>query len=126
MIKDKEIRDDWLYQEIKRESKISAWDFDEGNKIKQAHEEHCAREKVRREHEEVHVKSVRVAKTKNINVDNKKAALIGLIMFFVIATFIFVFVGSIMGGEFTILPMFPIFIFVFIAVISSITKKGGK
>ena len=123
MIKDKEIRDDWLYQEIKRESKISAWDFDEGSKIKQAHEDHCARERVRREHEEVHVKRVN-SKQINNTVNNKQVALIGVVMFFVITAFIFIFIGSVMGGNITVLPMFPIFIFVFIAVISSITKKG--
>lgn len=123
MIKDKQMTDDWLYQEIKRESKISVWDFDEGNKIKQAHEEHCAREKVRKEHEEVHVKRVDSKQINNI-VNNKQVALIGVVMFFVIATFIFLFVGSVIGDNITVLPMFPIFIFVFIAVISSITKKG--
>ena len=123
MIKDKQMTDDWLYQEIKRESKISAWDFDEGSKIKQAHEDHCARERVRREHEEVHVKRVD-SKQINNTVNNKQVALIGVVMFFVIAAFIFIFIGSFMGGNITVLPMFPIFIFVFIAVISSITKKG--
>lgn len=45
---------DWLTQELKYESRISAWDLDEPNKIKRYHEENCPREKLAEEHIEIH------------------------------------------------------------------------
>lgn len=45
---------DWLAQELKYESRISAWDLDEPNKIKRYHEENCPREKLAEEHKKVH------------------------------------------------------------------------
>lgn len=45
---------DWLSQEIKYESKISAWDFDEPNKIKKAHEDNCPRENLANQHIKAH------------------------------------------------------------------------
>ena len=33
--------DDWLAREIARESKISAWDLDEGKELRRKHEEKC-------------------------------------------------------------------------------------
>jgi len=44
--------DDWLAKEIKRESKISAWDFDEGKRVRSEHEEDCDAKAVALEHEE--------------------------------------------------------------------------
>ena len=38
---DKLNQDDWLLKEIEREKKVSAWDFDEGKRIREEHEEHC-------------------------------------------------------------------------------------
>ena len=34
-------KDNWLQEEIERESRISAWDFDEGKKLRLEHEENC-------------------------------------------------------------------------------------
>lgn len=33
--------DDWLRKEIEREKRVSAWDFDEGHKVRYEHEENC-------------------------------------------------------------------------------------
>ena len=33
--------DDWLRSEIEREKRVSAWDFDEGHKVRYEHEENC-------------------------------------------------------------------------------------
>lgn len=45
---------DWLAQELKYESRISAWDLDEPNKIKRYHEDNCPREKLAEEHIRMH------------------------------------------------------------------------
>ena len=43
--------DDWLAREIARESRISAWDLDEGKEIRRQHEENCdARDEARKHH----------------------------------------------------------------------------
>ena len=34
-------QDDWLLKEIEREKRVSAWDFDEGKRIREEHEENC-------------------------------------------------------------------------------------
>ena len=34
-------QDDWLAKEIARESRISAWDLDEGKNLKREHERDC-------------------------------------------------------------------------------------
>ena len=34
-------KDDWLSKEIQRESRISAWDFDESKKIRNEHQDNC-------------------------------------------------------------------------------------
>ncbi|MBO7698290.1 MAG: hypothetical protein J6S38_04545 [Erysipelotrichaceae bacterium] len=33
--------DDWLKKEIEREKRVSAWDFDEGRRVRSEHEEDC-------------------------------------------------------------------------------------
>ncbi len=44
-------RDDWLQKEKIRESKISAWDFDEGKLVRYEHAENCdARENAQEQH----------------------------------------------------------------------------
>ena len=43
--------DDWLAREIARESRISAWDLDEGKDLRRRHEENCdARNEAARHH----------------------------------------------------------------------------
>ena len=43
--------DDWLSREIARESRISAWDLDEGKELRRSHEENCdARSEARKHH----------------------------------------------------------------------------
>jgi hypothetical protein len=42
--------DDWLAQEIVRESRISAWDMDGGRILRQEHENNCDAARLRAEH----------------------------------------------------------------------------
>lgn len=44
--------DDWLAEQIKRESRISAWDFDEGKRVRSEHEQDCDARAVALEHAE--------------------------------------------------------------------------
>lgn len=46
--------DDWLAKQKKEESYVSAWDFDEGKRIKQQHQENCEATQIKKEHEQKH------------------------------------------------------------------------
>lgn len=46
--------DDWLAKERKEESKVSAWDFDEGRRIKEYHEDHCDAREIKDTHARIH------------------------------------------------------------------------
>ena len=45
---------DWLSQELKYESKLSAWDLDEPYKVKKAHKDNCPRENLAKQHSQIH------------------------------------------------------------------------
>lgn len=47
-------RDDWLAKERKYEATISAWDFDEGRKLKVEHNENCEAEYIKETHHKKH------------------------------------------------------------------------
>lgn len=57
------VKDDWLAKEKAYEARISAWDLDEGKKVRYEHEEHCDV----RENAEFH--TVRHQKRQKINYD---------------------------------------------------------
>jgi len=46
--------DDWLAKEIARENRISAWDLDEGKKLRKEHEENCDARDNAEEHRIMH------------------------------------------------------------------------
>ena len=46
---------DWLSRERAREKRVSAWDFDEGRKVRNEHEENCDVENVARTHHQEHL-----------------------------------------------------------------------
>lgn len=46
--------DDWLAKEIERESRISAWDMDEGKEVRKRHEENCDARDEARKHQSFH------------------------------------------------------------------------
>ena len=46
--------DDWLKREIEREKRVSAWDFDEGRRVRSEHEEECDARNNAFEHEVRH------------------------------------------------------------------------
>lgn len=120
MIKDKEIRDDWLFKEIQRESKISVWDFDEGKSIKRAHEEHCARQINADEHKAIH-------KVNQVPIDTKRVFSILAIAFVFVFGFIVVTIFSFATSnnpEF--LGILPIIVFVVIMMLISLGKGNRR
>lgn len=46
----RENQDTWLQEEIEREARVSAWDFDEGKKVRDWHEENCDRREIEKYH----------------------------------------------------------------------------
>ena len=48
--------DDWLAKEIAREKRVSAWDLDEGRKLRQEHEEDCEVKEVADRHHQRHLR----------------------------------------------------------------------
>ena len=46
--------DDWLATERKREDLVSAWDLDEGHKLKEEHRENCEAYEIKKNHEIKH------------------------------------------------------------------------
>ena len=112
--------DDWLAKERKEEDKVSAWDFDEGKKIKEFHADNCEAKEIKETHERIHAKMVTPRQIPSRN----KASASGLfsIIFIIIG---FNIVSSIFFEE--ELPfMAPLIIFVFIMIIISISKTKGK
>ena len=43
--------DDWLAKQRKEESRVSAWDFDEGIKVRSEHQDNCEARQIKSEHE---------------------------------------------------------------------------
>lgn len=120
MIKDKEIRDDWLFKEIQRESKISVWNFDEGKTIKEQHEQHCERKANANEHEQIHKKSIA------LNNESKVAVIVAIMFVFVTAFVIITIFSSIIGDYSELSGLLIIMTFVIIAMLSSIFNGRKK
>lgn len=98
---------DWLSQELRYESRISAWDLDELNKVKKLHEDNCPREKLKNEHERVHegvqsekVIQSRVVKTNPV-VNNRQSvqakSLVGFISSIIVTLFLMMLLNVIFG-----------------------------
>ncbi|MBQ6217156.1 MAG: hypothetical protein IJK53_07200 [Erysipelotrichaceae bacterium] len=51
---EKNNEDDWLAKEIKRESRISAWDLDGARQVRLEHEENCDARTAAEEHHRIH------------------------------------------------------------------------
>ena len=56
--------DDWLAKERRREELVSAWDFDEGYKLKKEHIQDCEARKIKEDHEIKHEYYNRINKRK--------------------------------------------------------------
>lgn len=59
--------DDWLAREIARESRISAWDLDEGKELRRSHEENCDARKEAMKHHSFHQATQHTVTTRESN-----------------------------------------------------------
>ena len=132
---------DWLAQEIKREKRVSPWDFDEGKKVRNEHEENCEKEEVAEEHRAEHdiintviARQSEIARTAIKRADKTAKTGSVLVTVFVIVFFLIIFanilitIGSgflpvrTMEMIFSFIPMI-IFIIVISVVLSAVRKK---
>ncbi|MBR3251270.1 MAG: hypothetical protein IKF80_06140 [Erysipelotrichaceae bacterium] len=82
--------DDWLKKEIEREKRVSAWDFDEGHKVRYEHEENCDARNNAQEHEIRHSMRMPVEARRienNPSRNNPTWFVIDLILFIVLTGF---------------------------------------
>lgn len=123
--------DDWLAKERKYEDSVSAWDFDEGKKLRKAHEEHCDSLQLKEGHRQrhnlynqTHQKGVIASNGQYVPFDAKRFVLIFvpiMVAIFVISMIItFASFGAIELDE--LLNAVPIIVFIIIAL----TVKGKK
>ena len=59
--------DNWLQKERIRESKISAWDFDDGSKLRNEHADNCDVKDVAKEHIRVHEGNMPTTMNRRVN-----------------------------------------------------------
>lgn len=112
--------DDWLAKERKDEDKVSAWDFDEGKKIKKFHEENCEAKEIKETHEKIHQ-----GWTSNKNIPKKDDSGIVIVFILVIVAIVNI-VGPMLIGEdpFTeILPTVAVVILIAILTKNNRRKK---
>ena len=114
--------DDWLAKERKREALISAWDFDEGYKVKKEHSENCEARKIKKEHEIKHEYYNLMNNKLNVNkqfqeIDSNKALKVFVPVFLVMILIIligsFAAMGYINQNEFSF--AIPIILFILMA-----------
>lgn len=63
--------DDWLAKERRREELVSAWDFDEGYKLKKEHIQDCEARKIKEDHEIKHEYYNRINKLRRDKANNQ-------------------------------------------------------
>ena len=122
--------DDWLAKERRREELVSAWDFDEGYKLKIEHIQDCEARKIKEDHEIKHEYYNRINKLRRDRANNqfqqvdsgralKVFVPIFLVMILIIMISSFAAVGLINVGEIG----FAIPIIIFILLVNLIPKR---
>lgn len=126
--------DDWLAKERKYESTVSAWDLDEGKKLRAEHEEDCEAREIKRSHELRHqaydnqfVNLNDLAKKRNETEVSKKTALIIVLLFTIIPliAIITVIIGIMDEGAVEAVLVMPIILLILIVNIFK-TKRRKK
>lgn len=115
--------DDWLASEKRLEERVSAWDIDEGKRIKQFHEDHCEANYIKQTHEKAHAEYNRnTQKSPNdfVKVDDKLTLIISMIIIIMVVVGVFIIATT---GEIEFQP-FIAAIFIFWAVRT--LKKNNK
>lgn len=106
--------DDWLAKQREKENTVSAWDIDEGKKIKYNHEENCEAKEIKERHEKIHSGQIK---------PSQKQTSFPIFLIIIIAVFAIDVIPGIIGNK-EIMPFGIIAIIAFMLAISSITKKG--
>ena len=109
--------DDWLAKQRNIENKTSAWDFDEGKRIKEFHEEHCEAREIKERHERIHSGQIRPRK--------KNGASVFLIVIIVMAA-ADIIPALLAKGGFEGIPIATLCLIVFTLALTSVLKKGRK
>lgn len=129
--------DDWLATERKRENLVSAWDFDEGKKLKEFHEENCEAKYIKEKHERIHQAyynnqkdDYHESQNKSMNnsdyvhldeVASRKIKIIILILVIVLVGLLVC--NVVMNGDFEFGGFLPLLCFL---IVIATTKKKGK
>ena len=122
--------DDWLAKERKYEATVSAWDLDEGKKLRAEHEEDCEAREIKRSHELRHqaynnqfTNLNDLVKKKKEVPQNKLTLLIVLFAFFIP---MMIFVGILIETFGESIPEFILVIpiIVLILMVNVIKQKG--
>ena len=92
--------DDWLAKQKKLESKISAWDFDEGKRIKEEHEEDCEAKEIKEIHAIRHA-----AYNRSLKVNPNESGVVKKVLIFYLMTSFIIMIGFIVIGAIT--GLFP-------------------
>lgn len=109
--------DDWLAKERQEENKVSAWDFDEGKKIKEYHEKNCEAREIKERHEQIHSGNIKP-------VIRRKSFPVLPIILVLVGMEIITAVSGELGSEVT--PLNVIVVFVVLFTIINLIKKGQK
>lgn len=122
--------DDWLAKERKYEATVSAWDLDEGKKLRAEHEEDCEAREIKRSHELRHQAYNNQFTNLNDLVKNKKEVpqnkLTLLIVLFAFFIPMMIFVGILIETFGESIPEFILVIpiIVLILMVNVIKQKG--
>ena len=111
--------DDWLAKQKKAESKVSAWDFDEGKRVKNEHEENCEAKEIKETHERRHAAYKRMSRQQG-NSNTLKVALGVELTIALIIMIGFLVVGIITGlvpGPEIIMGLTPLLIVIIVLLL---------
>ena len=106
--------DDWLAKQRNIENRTSAWDIDEGKRIKEYHEKNCEAKEIKERHERIHSGQIRPRKK------NATSAIITVILVMIALDII----GDAFTFSFTFIPL-VITIVIALTILSTL-KKGRK
>lgn len=116
-MKNEELRDfdnsDWLTKERIRESRISAWDLDEGRKVRNEHAQNCDVDDNVRSHRLEHVADDRFTRDSIRQIDGKNSS--GTYIWFMLDVallFVLIFVNGFLGR----MAFFPAVVVLFLGI----------
>lgn len=113
--------DDWLSKEIERESRISAWDMDEGKEVRKRHEENCDARNESRKHQSFHQATQHTVTTR----ENKKKKTGNTAKMILGAIFAMTFLAPLSPALFFI-AFVAIFGFVILTIIKQFNNGKGE